>query len=161
MRIRKVKTQSKNTAVQVVSYTKNKTFVHRHIGSAKNKEELSALVESARRWIEYRTGQSNLFAMEERKRNIDTVVGKYKYRGFRYGLVYETINSIFSVFGLLDGRGKTGWKMFLDLALVRAIDPASKRESQRLLESLFGINYDLTSIYRSMPRFCDFKNRAI
>ena len=117
-------------------------------------------MESARRWIEHRTGQSSLFSTEERKRNIDTVVGKYKYRGFRYGLVYETINSIFSIFGLLDEGKKVGWKMFLDLALVRAVEPASKRESQRLLESLFGINYDLTSIYRSMPGFCDFKDRV-
>ena len=77
--------------------------------------------------------------------------------GFRYGFVYETIKQIFKIFHLDKLDGKNG-KMFLDFSLIRAVEPASKRESQKLLLSLFGINYDLTDIYRSLISFAQFKD---
>lgn len=141
-------------AVQVVDYRGKRAIIRKHIGSAKTKENLSLLRDIARQWIVQSSGQQS-FLWE--KIDDDILLGKYKYRGFRYGLVREVIHQIFNTLGLRELGGKTV-KMFLDLALIRVVAPASKRESQRLLSTLFGINYDLTDIYRSMVGFSALKD---
>ena len=50
--IRKVKTQSGSTAIQVVRYLGHKIIVYKHLGSAKDDEELATLRQSAMRWID-------------------------------------------------------------------------------------------------------------
>ena len=100
------------------------------------------------------SGQQSLLP---EKTDNDVLLRKYKYRGFRYGLVQEVIQKVFNTLGLNRLGGKTE-KMFLDLALIRVVEPASKRESQRLLSTLFGINYDLTTIYRSLVGFSRLKD---
>lgn len=155
MKIRTVKTASGKIAVQAVRYEGKRTVVLKHIGSAKNNEEVCLLKQLAQQWITQFTGQESLFPLEEAKR--DTLLGKYKYLGFRYGLVYELINNIFKMFRF-DSLGGKHEKIFLDLCLIRAVQPASKRESQELLKSLFGIDYDLTEIYRSLVEFPKLQN---
>lgn len=156
MRIRLVKTASGSTAVQVVDYRGKRTIVRKHIGSAKTKADLSLLVEIARQWMIESSGQQSLLPRET---NDDVLLGKYKYRGFRYGLVREVIQQIFNTLGV-SCVGENNGKMFLDLALIRVVEPASKRESQRLLSALFGIKYDLTAIYRSLPSFSRLKDEV-
>lgn len=155
MKIRRVKTASGKIAVQVVRYEGKRTVVLKHIGSAKNNEEVSLLKQLGWQWITQFTGQESLFPSEEVKQ--DTLLGKYKYLGFRYSLVYELINNIFKMFHF-DSLGGKYEKMFLDLCLMRAVQPASKRESRELLKSLFGIDYDLTEIYRSLVEFHKLQN---
>ncbi len=149
MRIRLVKTASGSYAVQVVTYRGKRAIIRKHIGSAKTKEDLSLLKQMAREWICESSGQQNLLPPETED---NVLLGKYQYRGFRYGLIEEVIRQIFNVVGLDNLAGKPG-KMFLDLALIRIVEPASKRESQKLLSVLFGIKYDLTTIYRSLSGF--------
>lgn len=141
-------------AVQVVDYRGKRAIIRKHIGSAKTKEDLSLLRDIALQWIAQSSGQQSFLSEET---NDDILLGKYKYRGFRYGLVQEVIHQIFNTLGLCELGGKTG-KMFLDLALIRMVEPASKRESQRLLFTLFGINYDLTNVYRSLVEFSRLKD---
>lgn len=157
MRIRTVKTASGSVAVQVVDYRGNRAIVRKHIGSAKTKEDLSLLRDLARQWMLQSSGQQSLLLSEETDDHI--LLGKYKYLGFRYGLVREVINRIFNTLGLDDLGVSTG-KMFLDLVLIRMVAPASKRESQRLLSTLFGIDYDLTTIYRSLVGFSQLKDHV-
>lgn len=154
MKIRTVKTASGSTAVQVVDYRGKRTIIHKHIGSAKTKEDVSLLKEIALQWIVESCGQQSLLPEQT---DDAILLGKYTYRGFRYGLVEEVIRQIFNTLGVSQVGGKTG-KIFLDLALIRAVEPASKRESQRLLSALFGITYDLTTIYRSLSGFSRLKD---
>lgn len=97
MRIRLVKTASGSTAVQVVDYRGKRAIVRKHIGSAKTKADLSLLVEIARQWMIESSGQQSLLPRET---NDDILLGKYKYRGFRYGLVREVIQQIFKTLGV-------------------------------------------------------------
>lgn len=156
MRIRLVKTSSGSYAVQVVTYRGKRAIIRKHVGSAKNKEDLFLLKQMAREWMNEYSGQQSLLP-EEKEDNV--LLGKYQYRGFRYGLVEEVIRQILCSLGLDNLQGKKN-KLFLDLALIRVVEPASKRESQKLLSALFGISYDLTAIYRSLPGFSALKDEA-
>lgn len=153
MRIRIVKTASGATAIQVVDYRGKHAVIRKHIGSAKTTEDISLLREMARQWIADSSGQQSLLP-----KNSDDhlLLGKYKYRGFRYGLVETVVRQIFNTLGLGEVVEKTD-KLFLDLVLMRVVQPASKRQSQRLLSAFFGIQYDLTTLYRSLPRFSHLK----
>lgn len=155
MRIRTVKTASGSIAIQVVRYERKRIILFKHIGSARNSEEAFLLKKLAREWITQFSGQESLFPPEEK--SSDTILGKYKYLGFRYGFVYEIVNQIFKIFRL-DSLGGRDGKMFLDLCLMRAVEPASKKQSQRLLASFFGIDYGLTEIYRHLIKFPEFQN---
>lgn len=141
-------------AVQVVTYRGKRAIIRKHIGSAKTKKDAFLLKKLAREWMVEFSGQQSLLPKETAD---DVLLGKYKYRGFRYGLVEAVIRQIFNTVGLTQVGGNTG-KMFLDLALIRVVEPASKRESQRLLFALFGIKYDLTAIYRSLVGFSQLKD---
>lgn len=156
MRIRLVRTASGSVAVQVVDYRGKQTIIRKHIGSAKIKADIPFLKELAREWMVEFSGQQSLLPKET---SDDILLGKYKYRGFRYGLVEEAIRQIFDTLGL-DCVGGNRRKMFLDLSLIRVVEPASKRESQRLLSLLFGIKHDLTAIYRSLSSFSGLKDEV-
>src|SRR5690349_7847737 len=60
-RTRTVRTASGATAVQVVWYEKNKTKIAKHIGSAKNDDELKILLSSAEGYIHEHEPQLPLF----------------------------------------------------------------------------------------------------
>lgn len=76
MKIRTVKTASGKIAVQAVRYEGKRTVVLKHIGSAKNNEEVCLLKQLAQQWITQFTGQESLFPLEEAKR--DTLLGKHE-----------------------------------------------------------------------------------
>lgn len=156
MKIRIVPTATKSFAVQVVRYINSKTVVLKHIGSGKNKEEIQFLKDIANDWIEKTSGQQTLFIQKQENRNI--LLKRFQYLGFQYGLICEIINKIFQDLGLHKDNYPNG-RMFLDLVLIRIVEPASKRSSQRLLSSLFGIHYQLTDIYRSLKSFSSFKDK--
>ena len=65
LRIRKVKTKSGSTAIQVVQYTGHSAKIVRHMGSAKDDIERDLLINKAREWIEKYTQQPNLFPGEK------------------------------------------------------------------------------------------------
>lgn len=50
--IRKVKTGSGATAIQVVQYVGHRSKIAKHIGSGKDEFEISVLLEKAKNWIE-------------------------------------------------------------------------------------------------------------
>ena len=64
--IRKVKTASDSTAVQIIKYENRKRVVVKHMGSAHNKDEIIILWNNAENWITEQTKQIPLFAQEER-----------------------------------------------------------------------------------------------
>src|SRR3989304_348918 len=65
--IRKVKTKSGSTAIQVVVYQGHKAKIIKHIGSSKKEEELSALHQKADEYIKEYSGQISLFPEEQQK----------------------------------------------------------------------------------------------
>lgn len=151
MNIRVVPTASGSFAIQVVRYTHDRTIVLKHIGSGKCKEDVAALRHIAREWIEEESRQGRLFSFP--KEDTDRLLlGTYRYAGFRYGLIAETIQAVLNGFGITaDSFSSAG--IFVDLVLARIVEPASKRRSRELLSLLFGITHSLTDIYRALPGF--------
>lgn len=143
MRVRTTKTGSLATAVQVVRYEHGKTIVIRHFGSAKEADEITSLKQQASDWIIHTTRQQSFFPKEP---SFDPLFTKYQHLGVRYNFLYEVLTQVFSLFDF----ERIDNKLLLDLVLVRIVEPASKLRSQRLLSELFGINYDLTLIYKSL-----------
>ena len=61
LKIRKVRTGSGATAVQIIRYTNGKRVVEQHVGSAHTPDELSALYGKAEQIREQLTAQLSLF----------------------------------------------------------------------------------------------------
>lgn len=123
----------------------------KHVGSGKDKNDIAALKQLAREWIEQESGQRRLFPWPD-KSSDGLLLNKYRYLGFRYGLVAETISGVLRRFGFqADSFPSAG--LFLNLVLARIVEPGSKRSARKLLSAFFGVKYSLTGIYNSLSGF--------
>lgn len=131
-------------------------MVIKHIGSGKDDRDIATLKQLAREWIERESGQRPLFSWPD-ERFDRLLLGTYRYLGFRYGLIAETVSGIFRHFGLRDDSFPSA-VLFLDLVLARIVEPGSKRSTQKLLSAFFGARYSLTTIYGSLPGVARFQD---
>ncbi len=136
--------------MQVVQYTHHHTTVLKHVGSAKQQEDIGALKRIAREWMEQVSRQERLFSFGQDEGTDSFLLHTYRYAGFRYGLMAETVYAALRRFGLYEGRFPS-CRLFLDLVLARLVEPASKRRSQQVLSSSFGVTHTLTALYRALP----------
>jgi hypothetical protein len=150
--IRKTKTASGATAVQVVEYVKRKLIVVNHVGSAQTDAELQSLLETANQWLEKHGGQKPLFESP----STEYLLARYEYMGVRYFFIYETLHKLMSHFEFTS----LGGKLLHDLVLMRIIEPASKLQSLVLLEEYFSITHRRQSFYEALPKFVTFKDSA-
>lgn len=153
MHLRTTKTKSHATAVQVVRYERGKTLVVKHVGSAKDPQEISNLKKKANDWITRCTGQQSFFTADPA---FDPLFGTYRYLGVRYHFLYEILSRVLSLFDFETLKDK----LLLDLVLARIVEPASKLRSVKLLSELFGIDYDITTVYRHLRTVALFKDRV-
>lgn len=152
--IRKTKTASGATAVQVVEYIKRKLIVATHIGSAHTKETLAELVSSAEEWVEKHCRQKSLFTQPP---EVDSnALRKYEYLGIRYAFTYEVLHKLLARFQFT----ALGNKLLHDLIVIRIIEPASKLQSLVLLEKYFGISHRRQSFYEALHKFAACKDAA-
>ena len=152
--LRTTKTASGSTAVQVVRYQDRKKIIAAHIGSAHDKTELAALKQAAVVWIEKTARQPALFKTHSPSNLV--ALDKCRYLGFRYGLIYETLSKLFTIFKfhLLDKR------LLTDLVMARIIEPQSKLGSLEFLEKFMGIHYGQRELYRQLPKFADLQEQV-
>lgn len=150
--IRKTKTSSGATAIQVVEYIQRKLVVVSHIGSAHAKDELSRLLEEAERWVEKHSSQKPLFVSP----SLSNPLTRYEYIGIRYSFIYEILHKLLSRFQFTS----LGGRLLHDLVLIRIIKPASKLQSLSLLKEYFGICYRRQLFYELLPRFGTQKDAA-
>lgn len=156
--IRKTKTASGATAVQVVKYVRRKLSVVAHIGSAHNSEELKTLQQIAVGWIEKQTRQKSLLPLPVD--NISSVglslVEKCEYLGIRYAFIYEILRKLLARFQFTC----LGNKLLNDLVIMRIMEPVSKLQSLELLQEYFGISHRRQFFYESLPKMVKLK-RAV
>lgn len=150
--IRRTKTASGATAVQVVRYTNGTTKVEKHIGSAKNKEAISILYQKAEKWIENKTKQQNFFVpevpIELSQSNLELVKVVHD---FAYNLIEQV--------ALQCGLSLKKDRFLFDFALMRMIEPASKLRTITLLQRYFSISYSERTVYRKMKTLITDKKR--
>ena len=147
--IRKTKTASGATAVQVVRNVGKKREVVRHIGSAHDERSLSILLSEAEHYAEAHCAQPSLFAPERAPSSIvnldQTTLISVTHRFARDAL-------------LACGRlCRLGWlpDIYLDLALMPIIEPASKIRTLELLEEHFDVRYATRTMRRRLDELLD------
>lgn len=154
LHIRTTKTASGATAVQIVRYQNRRTVVVQHLGSTHDKEELIALKQSAEAWIDNATQQSSLFPIETFSRTLP--LDKCQYLGFRYGLLYENLSKLFTIFKFHLLRHP----LLIDLVLARIIEPGSKLQSLEFLKQFFGIVHLRCELYRQLPTMLSLQDKV-
>jgi hypothetical protein len=137
-KIRKVKTASGATAVQVVTYSDGKRSILKHVGSAHTDEDLSALHEHAIRYVEQITDQASLFSN----------VGGKKTLSLEHTRLRRTTHlfarSFFHACARSCGLNNLE-PIILDFITMRIIEPSSKLRAIELIERFFGIRYNKRS----------------
>lgn len=146
--VRKVRTKSGSFAVQVVRYVGHRSVIVKHVGSAKDEIELTILRRRAFDWIDEQTAQLSLFPAQ--KQNL-LVVDRGECIGVTHQFALKFFMACFDECGLSHLP-----RMLLDLAVMRLIEPASKRRSIELLQHYFGIKYS-QRIYRNIPKLTAYK----
>ena len=152
--IRTTKTASGSTAVQIVRYENRKKVIVLHIGSARTKQELRELTQTAAEWIEKTSKQKPLFPQTEPSSLI--ALDKCQYLGFRYALIYESLQKLFTIFKfhLLQSP------LLTDLVAARVVQPGSKLQSLEFLEEFMGIKHQPREISRQLPKFADLQDQV-
>ena len=150
--IRKTKTASGQTAVQIVHYEHRNVVVDVHIGSADNAESLELLTEKARDWIRTHTAQTTLFPPKPRHLlNLETA----RFVKTTHGFAYTILTKILTQCGF-----DTLPKLLCDLVIMRIIEPCSKLRSIELLERYFAVSWTPLTVYRNLPKLQAHKNTA-
>ena len=145
-RIRTVRTASGATAVQVVWYEKHTTKIAKHIGSSKNDEELELLRSAAEQYIAEHEPQLSLFS-ESSKQVVafDRIEALSVSHCFARNILLELARQCNLDFLEM---------MYLDFAIMRIIEPCSKRRSIELIQQYFGISYTHYA-YECLPKFLE------
>lgn len=153
--IRKVKTRSGATAIQVGRYIGKRFCLTKHIGSAHDADKISELIKVAQTYIHSHAPQLalNFNPNSEEvlfKRGIriekSTLAEAYTY----LSRVYETI-----------GFTKIDSEVLKHFTLIRVLEPASKIRSIQLLKKYFDIEYKKTTIFRKLEELGGFKEQAV
>ena len=148
MRVRKVKTKSGSTAIQVVRYIGHRVKLEKHIGSAKNDQEVQVLQTLAAEWIEIHAAQAKLFPEIQQK---VLLVDRSECIAVTHHFAYQFFTHCFQECNLDHLPA-----LLIDLAIMRLIEPSSKLQAIHLLARHFGIKYS-QRIYQTLPKLISHK----
>lgn len=142
-RIRTVRTASGATAVQVIWYENNTRRIAKHIGSAKNNDELEMLRSCAKQYMAENEPQLSLF-----HEPISQVVvfDHIEITNVSHQFARIILLALAKQCGLADLD-----MLYLDLAIMRIIEPCSKLRSLELIKQYFHVSYSQYS-YEQLPK---------
>jgi hypothetical protein len=146
--IRRVKTTSGATAVQIAYKHKGKIFKIIHIGSAHTEEELKILLAIARKRL-----QANQLALIPEAQPSLRVSIKRSFSGLLWNILREQYNQL--------GFTRLKDEAFEALCLARIVEPTSKLDSLRVLADLGVGPIDQNKLYRSLAKAADQDYRKI
>jgi len=116
--IRKTKTASGATAVQVVPYVDRRVEVLKHIGSAHDRQGISQLLDQAKVWYAMNCHDNTLFADKD---TVPLIREGTEFVGELHTLAYSTLRKVAEYCNL----ELLGDRLLLDLAIIRLIEPTS------------------------------------
>ena len=140
--IRKVRTASGATAVQIAYKQKGKVVKLLHLGSARTKEELNILVALVHKRLH--ENQLSLFAGSQSSLRVGI---KRSFSGLLWNILREQYQKL--------GFGKVSDEIFEALCLARIVEPTSKLDSLRVLADLGVSQFDRNRLYRSLVKAAD------
>jgi Transposase DDE domain len=146
LKIRKVRTASESTAVQIIQYHSGKRVIVKHVGSGRTDEELIVLHQEAERLREHLSQQPFLFPVHP----IQTKLLHEEH------LQLGSVTHLFAHKMLRQCSQQCGLgelqPLYQDLALMRLIEPASKLRTLELLQRYFDISYARRTLCRLLPQ---------
>lgn len=148
--IRKVRTGSGATAVQIIKYVKRKRVVVRHIGSANTDNELTVLWREAEIIREQLCAQPSLFARVEQTSILHAEHLTLLSVTHQFAVNFLRKCSLACGLGFLD-------PLYQDLALMRIVEPASKLRTLELLNKYFNLSYARRTLHRLLPKLIKHK----
>jgi hypothetical protein len=151
--VRVVKTKGGSHSVQVIRYENSKRVIVKHIGTGSADEEINALSEIARSYIEDISQQLSLFAAVQLPDSV-VMLSQCEYLGFYYTFLYDVLSAIQTQIGYtsqIDG-------MLNDLVIMRIVEPSSKLRSIELMETYFGIRHRRQRYYESALKWLELKD---
>ena len=146
--IRKVKTKSGATAVQIIHKNYSQVTRLEHIGSAHSQTELTTLIMLAKRQLQ--GTQQTLFSDIA---DSLTIYLKHSCSSLLWQVLHQEYDRL--------GFGQLADDVFASLCIARIVEPTSKLDSLRVLADL-GINqFDKNQLYRCLQRVIDKDYRSI
>jgi len=142
--VRVVKTKVGSRSVQVIRYTNGRRVIVKHIGTGSADEEINALSEIARSYIEDLSQQLSFFADVQLPDSV-VMLSQCEYLGFYYTFLYDVLYAIQTQIGYTSQIDD----MLNDLVIMRIVEPASKLRSIELMETYFGIRHRRQRYYES------------
>lgn len=145
-RIRTVKTASGATAVQVIWYECNQRKIAKHIGSAKNSDELEVLRSTAEEYIQEYEPQLSL--LQEKPPQI-VLFDHIEVKSVSHQFARTILLLLARQSGLEELEA-----IYLDLVIMRIIEPCSKLRSIDLMNRYFHVSYS-QYVYEHLPKLLD------
>ena len=148
--IRKVRTASGATAVQVVRNEGKKRSFIKHIGSAHTEQDCELLMAEAKNYAEAYCRQPSLFAHTPPSPEpslLQMALPHTKLVGVTHQFDRNTLLACARKCAL-----GTLPEIYLDLALMRIIEPSSKLRTLELLQWYFNVSYAERTLYRMLPK---------
>jgi len=139
--VRKVKTASGATAVQIAERQAGRDRVLEHLGSAHTDAELAALMEAARRKVFPGQGELELSSSV-------VPAGHAVIAGKASTLLWRVLTDAYARLGF----DVLGDEAFAQLVLARVVEPTSKADSVRVLDELGVEHASLRTMFRSLKR---------
>lgn len=159
LKVRTTKTASNNTAVQIVRRYNHKTKIIKHIGTARNSQELKVLLELAEKYIIEKSNIVPLFPefFEKKYQKYNLVaVENLSFTRTYHNFAYEFL----SYFYELNGFEKLNNNLLKDLSILRIIEPSSKLRAVELIEKYFKIKYTRNIVYKGLRKIRVLKQDA-
>lgn len=154
-RIRKVKTHSGSTAIQV-GYYKGKNFILRkHIGSAKDTAKVDELISLAEEYIRSHASQLTLNFNPQSEEILFKRGVKVKKACLKNA--YDYLDTVYGSLGLKHLHNP----VLKHFTMVRLLEPASKIKSIALLDKYFGIHYSKTTAFRELAKLTALKEAIL
>jgi hypothetical protein len=150
--IRKTRTASGATAVQVVRYVNRRVVVLKHMGRAHDQAGVDQLVDHALAWYDGQP-QGALFPTASKP---SLVVEGTEFLGAWHTFAHDVLSKLAEHCGF----HALGDALLLDLAIMRLVEPTSKLRSLHLLEEHFGIHHARRSFYRRLSQMVGLKGHA-
>lgn len=145
--IRKVKTGSGATAVQIVHKAAGRVTRYEHIGSAHNEADLQTLLDLAHKRLE--NNQPSLFSESQPSLRIEL---KQSFSSLLWNILLEQYDHL--------GFNQLADEVFASLCIARIVEPTSKLDSLRVLADL-GVNHiDKNELYRCLVKVEEEDYRA-
>jgi Transposase DDE domain len=174
--VRRVRTASGSTAVQIAESVAGRRRIVRHVGSARDEGELGLLMEEAQRLLEDDrqgvldlgiTPQARQAAMVPAPRQPALfggaaapaprrVVPRARTLKTTSGLLYDVLAGVYADLGF----GALGDEVFRDLVIARVVEPTSLLDVDRVLAEMGRVSASLSTRKRTLRRCFDGNYRG-